>query len=262
VGFTLNFPPPFQTPAYFTGFGSRVRVVADTPFSIGQTVEARLTQNDASGIVTANVIATAKANVAGSSRLTDLIWGIDSSGPNAIPSNVPLAGPFAFYSNVANLFVDVTVAERDGSGLVIDGPQTFFQPYYHDPVSQVGNALLGFLSDRIDREESDLLAATPGPISLRAPHAGLTGTGSLAEAAPRGARVQLTTVNPGWGWTGETPRRSIPQAASVQFPDGTRFPDSHPIHYEDQLVWADRVPATSLRYNVRPGFVATITAFD
>jgi hypothetical protein len=91
------------------------------------------------------------------------------------------------------------------------------------------------------------------------PHTGLTGTGSISVLDILGVIVSFTTVPPGWGGTAETPSRKIPALGSIQADDGTVYTDNFQLHYASQIIMIDASWATAVRYNLRPGTVATIT---
>jgi hypothetical protein len=90
-------------------------------------------------------------------------------------------------------------------------------------------------------------------------HPGLTGSGALATAGILGVRVQLTSVPAGWGQTGESPPRLIPSVGSIQAGYSGEYEDNHQVHYVDQLVMLKAGWAFAVRYNFRPGVVATVT---
>lgn len=87
---------------------------------------------------------------------------------------------------------------------------------------------------------------------------GRTDSGNITVQGILGVSVTLTSVPSGWGSTAETPRRLIPAAGSIQATDGTRYSDNFQLHYEHQVVMLDAPWATSVKYNLRPGVVATI----
>jgi hypothetical protein len=91
------------------------------------------------------------------------------------------------------------------------------------------------------------------------PQPGLTGTGSISVQGAIGVDVQLTTIPGAWGYTSETPRRLIPSAGSIQASDGVTYTDNYQLHYQHQVIEFDAPWATTVRYNIRSGFVATLT---
>jgi hypothetical protein len=91
------------------------------------------------------------------------------------------------------------------------------------------------------------------------PVTGLTGTGAIAVLDILGVIVSITTLPSGWGQTAETPGRKIPAMGSIQADDGTVYTDNHQVHYVEQIILLQASWATSVRYNFRPGIVATVT---
>jgi hypothetical protein len=91
------------------------------------------------------------------------------------------------------------------------------------------------------------------------PVTGLTGTGAIAVQDILGVLVSITTLPSGWGQTAETPGRKIPAVGSIQADDGTVYTDNHQVHYVEQIILLQAPWATSIRWNFRPGVVATIT---
>lgn len=90
-------------------------------------------------------------------------------------------------------------------------------------------------------------------------HSGLTGSGVLTVLDILGLRVQLTTVPSTWGSTAETPRRLIPAAGSIQAGISGEYTDNFQLHYEDEVLMLGASWASQVRYNLRPGVVATLT---
>ena len=91
-----------------------------------------------------------------------------------------------------------------------------------------------------------------------ASHTGLTGTGVITVSDILGCNVILTTVPSGWGATAETPRRLIPSAGSLQSGFASEYSDNFQVHYENEIILFANNWGTQLRYNFRPGMVATI----
>jgi len=89
-------------------------------------------------------------------------------------------------------------------------------------------------------------------------HTGLTGTGVITVSDILALNVLLTTVPGGWGATAETPRRLIPAAGSIQAGFAAQYTDNWQLHYENQIVLLEAAWAVQVRYNLKPGVVATI----
>jgi hypothetical protein len=87
----------------------------------------------------------------------------------------------------------------------------------------------------------------------------VTGSGIIAVQDVLGCIVTLTTVPNTWGSTNETPRRLIPSTGSLQAVLAPNFDDLRQVHYEHEVFIFKTSWATGLRYNFRPGIVATIT---
>jgi hypothetical protein len=115
---------------------------------------------------------------------------------------------------------------------------------------------LSLLTQRLDLLQRRLL---PFAWIAGTPVTGLTGTGAIAVQDILGVIVSFTTVPASWGHTAETPARRIPSLGSIQADDGTAYTDNFQLHYSTQVVMLNAPWATSVRYNIRTGCVATIT---
>jgi hypothetical protein len=255
--FTVTYPANTASVKPDVGFGIRVRVRTSQPFAIGDFITMTLVQPASAGFLTPDIISVASASVAGASQQADLYPGWDDV--NGVPSNVGLAGPTGRFDPGVNLFQDGRFRYFLADFTLIDD-QTFADLFSHDPVSQAGF----FALSKLWQQSADNFAAliAQGGLNTRAAHAGLTLTGAIAESNAKGAIVQATVIPLYWGGNNDTPRRYIPALGSVQFPSGTHYPERRLLHYADQIVFADNAVSSRVRYNLQPGWTATITAFD
>jgi hypothetical protein len=248
---------PTGSPPPWTGYGSRVRLQTSSGFAIGYDVHAYLIQFG----TTSGILAAARAPVAGSSQLVDLIWGWDAVAN--VPAAMPLAGPSAFYDPTAATTCNLYVWETDGAGTTLDGPDTLFSVFELDPVSQGPFLTLSALFTQAQNQYNDIIfqlgQINPALATFRALSGVLTGHGSISPPLPTiGALTVTSTVPATWGFTYETPRRLIPAVGSIQFGKGTNLFDSHLIHYDRQIHKADAAYIDVINYNVKPGVALQI----
>jgi len=112
----------------------------------------------------------------------------------------------------------------------------------------------------IDLEVNNLQRfGAPMAYTLGVASTGLTGTGVVSASGILGALVQLITIPGTWGSTMETPERLIPTAVTIQAQTADGYTDWFPVHYDPQMIMFSTPWATGIRYNVKAGFVATIT---
>src|SRR5205085_3822645 len=115
---------------------------------------------------------------------------------------------------------------------------------------------LALLKARLDLLQRRLL---PFAYILGTTYSGLTGAGSLTVSDILGVVVFVSTVPTRWGYTSDSPRRLIPSAGSVQAVTNDGYEDWQLVHYEHQIIMFDPAIATIVRYNFKPGIIASIT---
>jgi hypothetical protein len=119
------------------------------------------------------------------------------------------------------------------------------------------------LSQRLDwlREMVQLIQRQRVPFAyvLGTTNAGLTGAGTLSVQGILGVSVSLTTVPSFWGRTNDTPARYVPKVGDIQMCSANGCDDEIQLHYASQIAWDLPPFATSLKYSLRPGIVASIT---
>jgi len=115
---------------------------------------------------------------------------------------------------------------------------------------------IGLLKGRLDLLQRRLL---PFAYILGATSGGLTGAGSITVSDILGVVVFVSTVPTRWGYTSDSPRRLIPSVGSVQAVTNDGYEDWQLVHYEHQIIMFDPAIATIVRYNFKPGIVASIT---
>jgi hypothetical protein len=254
MAFAVLYPPAAGGRG---GYGLRTRVQSSLPFTIGDYVRGILSPN---GGLATDIVCEAFAPIAGASRLSDLFWGMNLV--TGVPALMQLGGPAGLYSSTIDLLCDLLVEKYDATNTLTDSTN-FLAQLTHDPVTGAGRFTLEQLWPRFDEVLIAIAALGPvAAVSFRATSAALAGTGTIALSGEYGALVTLTTVPASWGSTSDTPRRLIPSAGRVQFPIGTDYPDGAPIRYERQMVYSDAGYSTLLRYNFKPGIIASITPFD
>lgn len=194
--------------------------------------------------------------------------GFDSS--SGLPSPVMTVGhwslfPFALSS------VQISDNKAAAGGTTIYQPQPYTPPAdgtppagtapvcasYQDVCNQlyVTDQLLQGLAVQLSMFSS---RTTPSLFRAETTHAGLTGSGVIMVQDIVGLHVSLTTVPSTWGSTAETPRRLIPSAGSLQAGSLSQYTDNWQLHYEEEIVMISSTWASQIRYNFRPGIVATI----
>jgi hypothetical protein len=200
----------------------------------------------------------------------DHFVGYDTS--SAITSVAMTAGHFSWFPGVAISTTTISDNKAAAGGTTIYQPPIYTPPPDGTPTGgtpptcstsqDVCNQL--FLTDQLLLGLSTQLSMfqsrqRPMFYRVEAIHTGLTGSGVLTVLDILGLRVQLTTVPSGWGSTAETPRRLIPAAGSIQAGISGEYTDNFQVHYEDEVLMLGASWAIQIRYNLRPGIVATLT---
>jgi len=238
------------------GYGLRCRVQSNNPFTSGDFIWGRLLRPG----MPAGIIIEGIGFVSGGSQQADIIWGWDTN--RAIPALMQLSGPDGFYLATQDLACDVRF-EYYNAASVIQDTQTFPLQFLHDPITGAGRHTLQRLWDQAEAN-LQLLLNPLSNLTFRTAHAGLTGTGTFSANGVTGVRLTLTTVPAVWGHDAATPRRLIPSVGSVQWARGSDVLDCTWLHYDHQLIPLERDLAwvDTVRYNLRPGVVATLQLFD
>jgi hypothetical protein len=251
VTFTILFPTGGGAPR--TGFGTRVRVQSTNPFNIGDNVIAILNEIG----VSTNIIALARANVGGSSRLCDLTWGWNDI--DATPAPLPLAGPIGYASATVDLLCDVTFSYYDVTNALIDGPQLFSAAFTNDPWTQPGHLLLTKLLDRLDILQNTIIETLqPTNLTASTVHAGLTGSGAIVmEFGNNAAKVAITARGHNVGIQAGNPVRLFNAGwVSSMTIDGT----AEDTRLDRDVTFVDMRPfGRTLGYSLADGVTATIT---
>jgi len=189
-----------------------------------------------------------------------------------ITTTAMIAGHWSWFAGVAISPTIISDNKAAAGGTTIYQPPTYTPPPDGTPTGgtpptcatsqDVCNQL--FLTDQLLLGLSTQLSMfqareRPQFYRVETVHTGLTGSGVLTVLDILGLRVQLTTVPSTWGSTAETPRRLIPAAGSIQAGISGEYTDNFQLHYEDEVLMLGASWASQIRYNLRPGIVATLT---
>lgn len=120
------------------------------------------------------------------------------------------------------------------------------------------NALRGQVD--LTKLQVDLIQRQHVPFAyvVKSTHTNLSGSGELAVQGILGASVSYSAPPASLGRTADTPARYFPAPVSIQFGTADGLQDWHLLHYRDGLVLCQSGAVTRLRYNIKPGYTATI----
>lgn len=214
----------------------------------------------------ASVTGLSSNNYFGSS--TNEWWLDDPHG-----TNVKIAGTIGHLSSFTTALSATTISDNRAAagGMSVYSPPTYTPPTDGTPSSGAAPVCTSYQDICNQLQITDYLLQgvaiqlnqfktrnQPSFWRTGTIHAGLAGTGVLTVSDILGLNVLLTTVPLGWGQTTETPRRLIPSTGSLQSGFASEYSDNWQVHYDNQIIMLQATWGTQVRYNFKPGIVATL----